>query len=306
MNRIRTSDLADNWLFLKLYLGRAAINMDTFIVETIPKLITLGGYDRWFFIRYLDDLGAHVRLRFRLTRDYPKDKGYFAAAVRSMCHKGLVALAQYPPTDYRPMVLPPGFDPEIVPDAIVNIVEDKYEPEYDKFGGVLAMPIAEETFEASSEVALSVLKDESMGKYSRKTIAPCLMNFAIEAFEPLEETHLFWSEYSYFWLGGHTSTAEEWRKRFEIRYSQLQDQNIPIISPMTELPVEARKPLEQWLKQLRITTKAYNELESTSQVTSASLAFQFIHLMNNRIGISTFEEAYLATLLGLCTHGETS
>ncbi len=306
MNRIRTSDLADNWLFLKLYLGQAANKMDTFIVETIPKLVTLRGYDRWFFIRYLDDLGAHVRLRFRLPRDYQKDMDDFVAAVRSICDKGLVELAQYPPTDYRPMVLPPGFDPEVVPDAIVNIVEDTYEPEYDKFGGVRAMTIAEETFEASSEIALSVLKDESIGKYSRKTIAPCLMNIAIKEFEPHEETHLFWSEYSYFWLGGHTSTAEEWRKRFEIRYSQLQEQKIPIISPMTELAVEARKPLEQWLKQLRITTKAYNELESSSRVTGASLTFQFIHLMNNRLGISTFEEAYLATLLGLCAHQEAS
>ncbi len=306
MTRTRTSDLADNWLYLKLYLGHAANKMDTFIVETIPELITLSGYDRWFFMRYSDDLGAHVRLRFQLTRDYTKGKGDFAAAVLSLCDKGLMGLAQYPPTDYRPLVLPPGFDPENEPGAIVNIVEDLYEPEYDKFGGVRAMPIAEEMFEASSEIALSVLKDESVGKYSRKTIAPCLMNIAIRAFEPREKAHLFWSEYSYFWLGGRTSTAEEWRNRFEIRYSQLQELNIPVISPITELPVEARKPLEQWLRQLRNTAKAYNELEGTSQVTGANLAFQFIHLMNNRIGISTFEEAYLATLLGMCTHGESS
>jgi len=301
MNLIPATGISDDWLYLKLYLGHAANKMDIFIVESMPRLINLQGYDRWFYIRYLDEAGAHIRLRFRHSGESTPDKAGFATTVRLICEKGLLALAQFPPSDYRPMVIPPGFDYGIVPKGIVEIVEDAYEPEYDKFGGVQAMPVAEEAFEVSSEIALRVLNDESLGRYSRKTIAPCFMKTALNMINPLGGADLFWLEYSYYWLGGRTSMAEDLREKYKTKYNQLKIENIPVITPVSELPVQARNLLEQWSDQLRVTSRAYSEIEGGLKITESSLAFQLIHLMNNRIGISGFEEAYLATLLGIST-----
>jgi hypothetical protein len=155
------------WIYLKLYLGHAVDKIDGLILETLPKILALERFERWFFLRYIDEKGVHLRLRFKVPAG---NAVRLAPAIRTLCEKGLEEMTRWPPADYRPMVLPVGFDAQRSPspDATVGVVVDAYEPELDKFGGARGMPIAEEIFEGSSRIALEILGEEARGQYSRR------------------------------------------------------------------------------------------------------------------------------------------
>jgi len=283
------------WIYLKLYLGQAVDKFDGLILETVPKILALEPFERWFFLRYLDEKGVHLRLRFNVLAG---DASRLAPPIRALCEKGLEEMVRFPPGAYRPMVVPVGFDAQRSPsaEATVGIVVDAYEPELEKFGGATAMPIAEEIFEASSSVALEILGEEARGQYSRKTIAPCLMNVVLDAFAPSEGAQRFWRNYSFYWLGGETMAAEDWRTRFFEKGSRLREEQIPIVSA-PKLPARATRLTEWWRERLQRGSRAYAQIEDLGQVTTDILAFNFIHLMNNRLGLISLEEAYLAALL---------
>jgi thiopeptide-type bacteriocin biosynthesis protein len=283
------------WIYLKLYLGQAYDKFDGLILEVVPKILLLEQFERWFFLRYLDEKGVHLRLRFQVRAG---NSARLAEPIRSICEKGLEEVVRLPPADYRPMVLPPGYDAQRNPStaATVGIVIDAYEPELEKFGGARGMPIAEEIFEASSRIAVAILRDEREAQYSRKTIAPCLMSVIHDAFAPSEGAPRFWRKYSFYWLGGETMAAEDWRTRFFEKGMRLREDGIPVIWP-ADLSPRATQLTEDWRQELQRAAKAYARIEDLGEVTTDILAFNFTHLMNNRLGLISMEEAYLAALL---------
>ena len=283
------------WIYLKVYLGQVIDKFDGLILETVPKILALERFERWFFLRYLDENGVHLRLRFKVPA---ARAARLAEPIRALCERGLDRVAHLPPTSYRPMVLPRDFDAQrnVSVTAAVGIVADTYQPELEKFGGARGMPIAEEIFEASSRIALAILGDEADGRYSRKTIAPCLMHLVHDAFAPSESAERFWRNYSFSWLGGETMAAADWRVRFFEKGTRLRDERIPIVWP-PDLPRRATQLTDEWREQLRRAANAYGRIEDLGQVTTDILAFNFAHLMNNRLGLISVEEAYLAALL---------
>lgn len=290
------------WIYVKLYLGQAIDKFDGLILETIPKILALERFERWFFLRYIDDKGVHLRLRFKVPAG---NAARLTGPIYALCEKGLTEMTRFPPADYRPLVFPAGFDAERRPsaNATVGIVADTYEPELEKFGGARGMPIAEEIFEASSRIALAILGDEAKGQYSRKTIASCLMDVVHDAFVPSEGAERFWRTYSFYWLGGETMAAEDWRTRFFEKGTRLREQQIPIVWP-ADLPARAMRLTEQWREQLRRASNAYAQIEDLGPVTTDILALNFSHLMNNRLGFIALEEAYLAALLEQRAQGD--
>ncbi len=290
------------WIYLKVYLGQAVDKFDGLILETVPKILALERFERWFFLRYLDAHGVHLRLRFKVSAG---NASRLAGPIRAVCERGLEELAHFPPATYRPMVLPPdvGSHRKVPMTATVGIAADAYQPELEKFGGVHGMPIAEEIFEASSRIALAILGDEAEGRYSRKTIAPCLMQLVHDAFAPSEGAERFWRHYSFSWLGGETTAAEDWRTRFFEKGTRLREERIPIVRPV-DLPARATYLTDEWREQLRRAADAYAGIEDLGQATSDLLAFNFTHLMNNRLGLISLEEAYLAALLEQRAEGD--
>ena len=78
--------------------------------------------------------------------------------------------------------------------------------------------------------------------------------------------------------------------------TRLREERIPIVRPV-DLPARATNLTDEWREQLRRAANAYGRIEDLGQVTSDILAFNFTHLMNNRLGLISLEEAYLAALL---------
>jgi hypothetical protein len=121
------------------------------------------------------------------------------------------------------------------------------------------------------------------------------MTVVLDAFVPSEGAQRFWRNYCYYWLGGETMAAEDWRTRFFEKGSRLREQQTPVVWP-ADLPACATRLTEQWRERLQRASNAYAQIE-TLGVGTDSLALNFIHLMNNRLGLISLEEAYLAALL---------
>ena len=300
---VDSPDLSE-WIYLKVYVGQAVDKVDGLLLETVPRILALEPFERWFFLRYLDEKGVHLRLRFRVPAG---SAARLAGPIHALCERQLGRLAHLPPTSYRPMVFPTAgsrdADAQRNVPATVGIVADTYQPELEKFGGTSGMPIAEEVFESSSRIALAILADEVQGRFSRKTIAPCLMQVVLDSIAPGEDAECFWRNYSLYWLGGQTTAAEDWRRRFFEKGSRLSDEQIPIMWT-ADLPSRATALANEWREQLRRACNAYDQIENLGQVTADILAFNFAHLMNNRLGLITLEEAYLAALLEQRARGE--
>lgn len=281
-----------DWLYLKLYLGEAFDRCDALIVSLVPDLLRLEGIERWFFLRYVDQRGFHLRLRLRTGAARVSALSERATRV---CQRALQQLLSLPPSDYSPMVPAFGRISEVPPSATIGIEADRYEPEYEKFGGTRGMPIAEELFEASSRIALEVLREEDRGTLSRKTIAPCLMQAVADAFEA--DHAAFWEDYSFYWLGARTPVAHDAREQFFEKGRMLHAERVPIAPPSHMLPVSAREIVEKWGHSVRSAAAAYARGSDPGDVTPDVLVFNFAHLMNNRLGLYAMEEAYLGALL---------
>ena len=282
------------WVYFKIYLGEAYDRCDGVILSLLPDIFLLEGIERLFFIRYVDDRGFHLRLRFLAPSQLIP---LLASKTRRICEKTLERLPLLPPSEYFPMVPPTGGATAEVSKTRVGILTDTYEPELEKFGGQQGMPIAEALFEASSRIVLDVLRLEVRGLLSRKTIAPCFMHRVAEAFNFNQSKAEFWQDYSFYWLGGRTPAARDFRERFLAKAWQLHTQQVPVVAAPETLPEEARGMVRRWSDCVHNAAKAYARLRDLGPVTMDVLAFNFSHLMNNRLGLPALDEAYLGALL---------
>jgi thiopeptide-type bacteriocin biosynthesis protein len=62
------SGLAE-WLYVKVYTGDQGAIFDDLILVTIPVLVQSLRPQRWFFIRYRDEHGVHLRIRLQVSLD---------------------------------------------------------------------------------------------------------------------------------------------------------------------------------------------------------------------------------------------
>lgn len=286
-----------SWLYFKLYPGPFVDRADALLDAAVRCVQDTDAGLPWFYLRYFDSTGFHLRLRVK-----PAAGQHEAIAQRlGDALKDLLGrLGEMPANVHQPMVLPRGAKGD--PLAAFShgkeprLELDRYEPEYDKYGGVRGTPLAEAFFTASSRIAAAILRDERAGHYQRKTIAPWLMQLCFDAFEPAQARRYF-RQYSLFWLGGDTPAAEDWRDRFFAKASALRAQGVALLPRDEGMAPAAVQRLAEWREALAHTVQAYAQAGRSVHASNDVLSFNFSHLMNNRLGLSALEEAYLATLL---------
>jgi thiopeptide-type bacteriocin biosynthesis protein len=125
--------LGGDWLHLKLH--GSARTQDELLRTHVPDLVGRAralGADRWFFIRYTDDAGHHLRVR--LHADRRTLWGPVAASVGELLddwqRRGLVR----------------------------SHVVAQYDPETERYGGAEAIEAAEDVFRYDSEAAVELLR----------------------------------------------------------------------------------------------------------------------------------------------------
>jgi thiopeptide-type bacteriocin biosynthesis protein len=292
-----SSPFVHGWLYFKLYPGRHVDRADALIAAAAQCVHAIDPTLPWFYLRYFDATGFHLRLR---VRPEPADRDAVAARLQSALQAVLDGLPGMAPNLHQPMVLPRGAkgDPlgALAQGKAPSLALDDYEPEYDKYGGARGTPLAEVLFADSSRIALALLADERAGLYDRKQLAPWLMQICFDVFKPATARRYF-RQYSQFWLGGDTPAAEDWRDRFFAKARALESGGAVLLPEPQALPAEAARVLDDWRDALQRTRAAYVAAGRGAAAGSDVLAFNFSHLMNNLLGLSALEEAYLATLL---------
>ncbi len=290
-----TSD--QSWLYTKLYLGEADDRADDLLVELGRLASEQSVFEEWFFIRYFDESGFHIRFRVRPA------SGEKEAAEQAIANiwAGLSSkMTQFLPSQYTPMVEMPKYGNEqSLLDSIPKVLAANYadyEPEHDKYGGALGISIAERLFARSSELACRILQQEGSSIYSRKTMAPLLMSACFTQFK-ISDPEDYWRQYSQFWLGGDTPAAEDRRDTFFAKGEELMAQGETILEDVSTLPNEAAKVLEDWTSALKEAYVEYQKIKADAEFSNNVLCFNFSHLMLNRLGLTALEESYMAALL---------
>ncbi|MEU5806019.1 thiopeptide-type bacteriocin biosynthesis protein [Streptomyces sp. NPDC047718] len=132
----------DTWHSLHLFLHSSTEDTDRFLLREVAPLLdrlTAPGGDatRWFFIRYGED-GPHLRIRAR---------GLSAPTAADLAQELARAAKEVPAV------------PGPWPSRHGEVREVAYVPETDRYGGPRALPVAEQVFAASTQVALDALRD---------------------------------------------------------------------------------------------------------------------------------------------------
>ena len=154
---------APEWLHYALYPGDGA-RLDRVVREVVAPAVARAGVAgpprRWFFLRFTDELGPHVRLRFAGGQ----------GAVDAIHQAVDPALRRA----LREVTAPPR---ERTPPGITGCHQGFYEPELDRYGGRAGVALAEAVFEVSSEVTLALLGRADVAA-RRRALALTLMRRA--------------------------------------------------------------------------------------------------------------------------------
>lgn len=291
------------WLYFRLYPGQSMNRCDQVLINAAKMIEDNAAFVRWFYIRYFDQTGFHLRLRMLPAAGQEKKAREAAGSILNTLIKKMPG---YAVTSHTAMVSPPGINSNDgwIPASSegAHFVADTYEPEYEKYGGPVGTPIAEQLFMASSQIAVAILADEAADRYSRKTLVPCLMRACLETFRPAP-TEKFWNQYALFWLGGDSPAAQDWRQKFLDKGNELRSNGVPVVARDAELPAPALAQLQRWRSALATARASYDASQGKHSATLDVLCFNFVHMMNNRLGLTSLEEPFMATLLEQCESG---
>lgn len=278
-----TTTDTDPWLYLRIYVDGGFWEIEHLLVNVVPEIVGAGGFDRWFFLRYIDPAGLHLRLRLRTSDPGLESRTLAALAAR--------AADPITPGSHRPTIMPPpALGAPYMTGAAPggrSVIRDVYEPEVERFGS-RGIDCAERLFQTSSEVTLGILAAERRDAASRKSVAPALMWETWRAFCPGDATS-FWSDYAAYWLARSPGLLERSLPRFLAKAEVLAAKGVSVLAARTS------KVVQRWATAAQ---RAATELGGYYEVTAKHLAYRFIHLTNNRLGLMPIEEAYFATLLG--------
>jgi hypothetical protein len=287
---------AQQWLYLKIYLGESADKADDMLIELGRQAAQQSSFNDWFFIRYFDEEGFHIRFRVKpLAGQIDTAKHELGLMWQSISGQ----LADMLPSEYIPMVEMPSFSGSFDLDSIPKKLQASYhdyEPETDKYGAAPGIDIAEQLFCRSSELACDILRHESEQVYSRKSLIPLLMVRCFELLK-IKQPEDYWRQYSQFWLGGDTPAAEDHREGFFAKGDELAAAGLSILDPVEELPAQAQNVVSRWEEALKQAYSDYSKAKEKSEFSFNILCFNFSHLMLNRLGLTSIEESYMAALL---------
>jgi thiopeptide-type bacteriocin biosynthesis protein len=245
----------------------------------------------YFFIRYREN-GSHIRLRMKVN---PKKQDILAVEIKKRAADFFV---QYPDVT-------PHQDSATTVTAGHQVVYASYEPEITRYGNLQSMPWAEAHFFSSSAFVLDWIS-------SRKTGASVLVQALSMHLILLYATGWKYPRllqvcdaFINGWLPRLYDPNEDpvqerafWLKQFELSFTPAKTQILGASKTFWESMIQdiTSDKISRYLYENKLIMKNYlsagfEEGKLTEIVTS------MMHMNNNRLGISNYEEAYGAYCL---------
>lgn len=306
------------------------------VAPLVDRLRERGLVERWFFIRYwLEGPHTRLRLRPRVGADVAEVRALAEDAVSDFL-RGRPAVykvdPEYTADMYKQMFLSEYSEEEwnerYGPDGTMPIRPNNsfayfpYEPEYNRYGGPAGVDLSEWHFEYSSDLVLTLVKSTNMHVRSVMFgLATQLMAVMTATFVPgPEQAAEFLAGYSSFWAALYRDTRTDWNSRFDAMYAEMAEpvrrrvgaicgavwdgdsDALPgfaggwaahcarLRSRVVDL-VDQRKlifPLPDGSGPRRVT-----DPDQTLQVLLGS----YLHMTNNRLGVTPNDESYLSHVL---------
>lgn len=274
------------------YPGDLDLMLNQLVQPFIHDFFKEGSAETYFFIRYREN-GSHIRLRMKVL---PEKQAMLELEINQRAAGFFV---RYPeltrPQDLAATTAPPGH----------KVVYSSYEPEIKRYGNLQSMPWAETHFCRSSVFILDWIK-------SRKTGASVLVQALSMHLILLYATGWEFSRllqvcdvFINGWLPRLYDPNEDpvqesafWLKQFELSFSPAKTQTLIASKSFWESMTEdaASDKISRYTHENKSIMKNYlsagfEETKLTEIVTS------MMHMNNNRLGISNYEEAYGAYCL---------
>lgn len=280
--------MKNKWFAIYLfYPGNLDLMLQQLIHPFVNKFFKEKSDETYFFIRYWEN-GSHIRLRMNVN---PEKQEMLTAEIKSRAN---VFFAQYP--DLMLHSTPetrsgyPGH----------KMVYASYEPEIKRYGNPESMPWAEAHFCSSSAFILDWInsrKDGSSVLVQALSIHLMLLCATQWQFSRLLRVcDLFidgWLPRLYDPKKDATLERQLWLKQFESTFNRAKDQILPASQYFWEslnkdaAPEKINDFLQENIKIMKNYSAAgFEEAKLNEIVTS------MIHMNNNRLGISNYEEAY--------------
>jgi thiopeptide-type bacteriocin biosynthesis protein len=266
---------ATDWLYYRLYAATPA-DLQALLERVVAPLVDAStrvpGAGRWFFLRFLDGQGHHVRLRWH---------GDLAAVaeIERMADRAL--FEAYGPGRDRWMAGPGR--PVPPPQKAL------YQPEYRKFGGRPGVELAHTVFAASST---AVMASFSPAYWPRRVgYAAVHLARAVDVLPP-DQVTAFLHQYEWYWCG--QGRHPQYTARVRSVATRIRPELAAVVRDLLADP-SATGPLLSYVDALRAAL-ASRDRERIGR-SDAHLLFDHLHLTDNRLGVTPMEEAMLAYLL---------
>jgi thiopeptide-type bacteriocin biosynthesis protein len=304
-------DYIKKWLSAHIYFNGNiySYKCDEVIIKVIEPFVKICLSNKWidkyFFIRYVE-YGHHVRLRFLGNEDILNNQ------VKPTFEEYLQSI---------PLELaanPIGLDfANITPSRIKNLLWSHYEPEIKRYGGKHLISTAEKMFYYSSEICFILLKKIGNGNSSQRLgKGLILMLLALKTFYNYAGTaSAFIKGYSDAYLRTQVTDKNDftlWQSVYNNCYEMQSKQLNECVTDVWEVMDQEGDlgyPFDKYWERL-IEVKAelkilFNKglIFSDDDIvrdwitTSSLLLSSYIHMTNNRLGISIPEESYIAFLI---------
>lgn len=306
------------WLSVYLYHPKP---VDNFLIWTVrPALEEIWSKrlaQRFFFIRYLDKRGYHVRLRFQGQKDILEHD----VMLSILDHFGA-----YYDNEFEQI------KSQTEREDFIQVVP--YQPEEDRYGGKMGVSIAEKQFHLSSTTVLDVMSSQAKWSYTRAIGTAIQLHIAFSSALGMDkrETQQFFDYHYKRWFSNDllfdfrpviTDKEKEAQtiamNAFETSFANQKDTIVnhhkTLWSALAAGHCFEQKWLNNWIQGMtdikhhlyaleKELTSAFTqnrdgELKRKSLTLSKiwSILGSYVHMTNNRIGISIRDEAYINYLI---------
>ena len=312
------------WLGAHLFFDHPGIytgECDEVVLKVVEPFVRRcqaeGWIDGWFFIRY-SEYGPHARFRLHGPAEVI-DRVVWPALVELVRTRWPDASTERPDVPAMPSYPPdPEPEPRTEPVRVTHVAEIEYEPETDRYGGPEGVRIAERFFEISSEAALALLHKTSRTERSSrlgKGLLTMVELMHVFSRGDREAAARWANQYNAGYLRGVARDEEArgaWLGAFDSGYGSQADTLGEYVEEVWSR-MDDGEPLSDALDLYRDgllevrghfreafdagalgrPPEAYTDWEAAV----GGICSSYLHMMNNRLGITIQEESYLAYLI---------
>lgn len=286
---------------------------DRVVVDVVEPFVrrcqARGWVDQYFFIRY-SEFGPHVRLRFLGRPDVLGGEVWPALVEHLRAHNPAVEIDARPETPGAPQRA--DGDPVLV----THVARVEYEPETERYGGPDALLVSERLFEVSSDAAFALTAKMTPERSSRLGKGLLSMVVLVHVFCGDRERGAAFSQmYSTNYLRSlvrEDGGRDAWLDAFDQGFSQQSETLMEYVDAVWEAMDdgdELSETLDAYADGMRRHRDELRALFDAGRVqvmgeTAAEwsravngIAPSYVHMMNNRLGITIQEESYLGYLI---------